>query len=206
MRYARDEAVRLLEWLLPQLHGDESLAVELPFRNVRHKADVAIISPSRLYALEIKGPRDNVGTLKAQVSAYQQMFLEVTIAVAARHLMFATNELPSAVGLILLDRNSVVEVRKPQARKLLKKEFSLAWLKTSEISRLVGSSVVRSEGIEGARAFAAKLFTSEQLTQFTLHAVAERNLRRHQAFLAELGESVTLDDVQMLSLPQRVRR
>lgn len=206
MRYARDEAARLIEWLLPTLDAAESMAIELPFRDVQHKADIAITSPKRLYALEIKGARDNVSTLKAQVEAYQEMFLEVSVAVASKHLMFASNELPQAVGLVLLDKKDVVEIRKPKARKLLKKEFALRWLKTSELARLVGATVVRSHGIEGARLVAAKQFSSVQLTEFALSAVSARNQTRHRAFLAELGTSVTLDDVQMLALPQRVRR
>lgn len=206
MRYAHDEAVRIIEWLLPNLTDGESLVIELPFRDVRHRADVAILSPDRLSAIEIKGWRDNVWTLKDQVDAYQKMFLDVTVAVAPKHLMFATNELPSSVGLLLLDKKEVREIRKPRTRKLLRKEAATRWLRAQELSHLVGSSLARAVGVEEARTIVAKKFTSEVLTNQVLSILSQRNTDRYKAFLSELGSSVTLDDVQMLALPQRVKR
>lgn len=207
MRYAHDEAVRIVEWLLPKIEETESLAIELPFRDVQHRADIAITSPTRLSAIEIKGPRDNLGTLVAQIDAYQKMFLEVTVAVAPKHLMFATYNLPSAIGLILLDSKSIVEIREARSRKLLQKEYALRWLRAKEISRLVGAATVRDMGIEGARAFAIKKFSAEELNTYALRCISDRNRARYQAFQLELGDSgITLDDVQMLALPQNVRR
>lgn len=207
MRYARDEAARIVEWLLPDIREEESLAVELPFRDVQHRADVAIISPRRLSAIEIKGPRDNLGTLVAQIEAYQEMFLDVAVAVAPKHLMFATSNLPSSIGLILLDRKAVVEIRSARPRKLLQKDFALRWLRSTEISKLVGTAIVREMGIEGARATAIKKFSADDLTNYALQCISARNSPRYRAFLSELGTSrITLDDVQMLALAQRVRR
>jgi hypothetical protein len=206
MRYASDEAARIIQWILPDLTPGEHLAIELPFRDVKHKADIAISSCSRLSAIEIKGQRDNVQTLPDQLAAYDDMFLDVTVAVAPKHLMFVSNEIPKSVGILLLDRQGIVTLRKPRRKQLLLKESALRWLRSTEIRHLVGHSSLRQLGIEGARLAAIKNYTAAELTEFALRCVAERNKERHLAFITELGPSVTLDDVRMLALPQKIRR
>lgn len=206
MLYASDEAARLIQWILPDLQAGEHLAIELPFRDVKRKADIAITSSTRLSAIEIKGQRDNVQTLPDQLSAYDEMFLDVTVAVTPKHLMFVSNEIPKTVGILLLDRKGIVPIRQPRRRQLLLKESALRWLRSSEMLHLVGHATLRQLGIEGARLAAIRKYTATELTEFALQCVANRNKERHQAFVAELGPSVTLDDVRMLALPQKIRR
>lgn len=46
MTYARDEAIKLVQWLLPELSSEDALAVEVPFLDVRRKADVLMVGPA----------------------------------------------------------------------------------------------------------------------------------------------------------------
>lgn len=205
MTYARDEAIKLIEWLLPELSSEDALAVEMPFLDVRRKADVLVTGPSRLSAIEIKGPRDNFHRLAAQLGDYQRMFLDVSLAVPAQHLAVARLQIPSKVGIVLLGPNGAEWVRRPRARLRLNATDAVRWLDSNDLSALLGSTVVRQQGIEAARRLALASHSAAGLTRLALLAVSARSQERFAAFLKEKGPAVDLDDLQLLTLPSKLR-
>ncbi|TQM17059.1 hypothetical protein FB548_0427 [Pseudoxanthomonas sp. 3HH-4] len=206
MTYARDEAIRLVQWILESLDANESLSIELPFRDVRRKADLAIISQDRLSAIEIKGARDNTQTLEKQIADYQEMFLDVTIATAPRHLNRVREITPRAVGIVLLDSQSVRLLRKPTRRRNLSRIAAANWLDRNELATLIGRSNVRDLGIAEARELAAESFSSDELTRQALSSISSKNSERFAAFLRERSKNIDLDDLHMLALQPKVRR
>lgn len=205
MTYARDEAIKLIEWLLPALSPGEALAVEMPFLDVRRKADVLAVGPTRLSAIEIKGPRDNFRRLSEQLVDYQKMFLDVSLAVPEQHLAAAREVIPRGVGIILLGPLEASWIRLPRTRRRLKAEHAVRWLDTTDLSSLVGSATVRNQGIEEARLVAARSHSESDLTVLALRSVANRCHERFAAFLHEKGASVDLDDLQLLALSSKLR-
>ncbi len=206
MTYARDEAVRLVEWALKNLHGEETICLELPFLNARRKADLAVLSNQRLSAIEIKGARDNIQKLPMQIKDYQDMFLDVSVAVAPKHLARTRELVPRAVGIILLGKSSVELVRKPVRKTRLSAAAAVRWLNKGDLASLMGSSKARSMSIEELRTIASETHSSRSLSELALYAAALRNQTRYAAFQLERGANINLDDVQMLSLQQRIRR
>lgn len=206
MTYARDEAIRIVEWLLSeQLPQGQSIAVELPFLNVRRKADIAIIGPDRLSAIEIKGPRDNFQRLPEQLHDYDAMFLDVTVAVPEKHLAQARSLCPPSVGLILLGEKNLRLVRKPRTRSRLPTKSSAKWLNSADLIKLLGKNVVREKGVNGARILAAKSIHANYLSAIALKNISIRNHERFLAFQKEKGAKINLDDLTMLSLQSKVR-
>lgn len=206
IHYARDEAIRLVQNLIKDLGAEETLCTEMPFLNVRRKADIALLSPSRLAAFEIKGPRDNIQSLSEQIQDYQRMFLEVTVAASPNNISKARELLPDAVGIILLGEDELRILRKPKRVKILPPSSAAAWLGARDLGRLIGSTKARAMGIEKARDYAAQSLKPRDLSAYALRVVAERNTQRFAAFWREKGGEIDLDDLQMLSLQQNIRR
>lgn len=207
MTYARDEAIRIVQWVLSSIEPNESIAVELPFLSVRRKADIAVLSPSRLSAIEIKGARDNTQSLGAQLSDYQSMFLDVTVAVAPRHLDRVRDIASREVGILLLDEEAPRLLRKPKRRIRLSPTAAANWLSRRDLAILLGTKSVETLGITDARDAAIRSVPAGKLSQFALTTVANRNAERFNAFCRERGTSpIDLDDLSMLALQQNVRR
>lgn len=207
MSYARDEAIRIVEWVLTTMSPEESICVELPFLDVRRKADIAIMSPSRLSVIEIKGSRDNTQSLELQISDYQAMFLDVTVATVEKHLQRVRAIVPREVGILLLNSEGPRLLRKPTRRARLAPQAAARWLTTSDLRSLLGSKLVRELGSIAAREHAIQSTSSSELSAFALHAVWQKNQDRYHAFVRERGTSgVDLDDLQMLALQQNIRR
>lgn len=205
MTYARDEAIKLIEWLLPELRPGDALAVEMPFLDVRRKADVMAVGVNRLSAIEIKGPRDNFRRLAEQLDDYRRMFLDVSLAVPEQHLAAARELVSRDIGIILLGDSSASWVRMPRRRRRLKPDSAVRWLDSTDLAALVGSSIVRGQGIEEARRVAIASNSEAKLTDLALRAVIDRCHDRFTAFLQEKGPAVDLDDLQLLALSSKLR-
>ncbi|HMB58001.1 MAG TPA: sce7726 family protein [Arenimonas sp.] len=204
MNTARDEKVRILQWLLPQLEDSEIVASELPFDGVRRKADLAVISSERLRAIEIKGPRDNVRTLPAQIDDYLEAFLEVDVAVASKFVPFVREQLPTAVGIIELAEDFVIRRRRASIHAALSSSGALQWLHSSDLRRLLAGSEYRFMSLVELRAAATRVPKSK-LNSAALAAVFKRSEARYNAFLDERAERLNHDDIAVLETPQKIR-
>lgn len=205
MKYADDEKLRLLRWLLPSLSHDETIAAELPYRDVGRKADLAILSPTRLAAIEIKGPRDKLGLLAGQVADYLEAFLEVDVAVSTRFLTTARNTLPSTVGLIELAEDRITRRRRAGVRRRLSSAGALHWLRAKDLQSLIPEAKAKSWDIQTLRRYAVEHLKPEDLSRAALRAAWQRSQDRYAAFQFERSERLTLDDVAVLQSPTRVR-
>lgn len=207
MSYARDEAIRIVEWALTTISAEESICAELPFLDARRKADITIMSPSRLSAIEIKGSRDNTHSLEQQITDYQNMFLDVSVATVEKHLQRVRELVPREVGILLLDPEGPRLLRKPKNRARLASHSAARWLSIADLRSLLGSKLVRELGSTSAREHATQRISANELSRFALHAVWKRNQGRFHAFINERGTSgMDLDDLQMLALQQNIRR
>jgi hypothetical protein len=201
--YADDIKVRLLSWLLPQLQEDEIVASEVPFDNGTFKADLLIASSTRLEAIEIKGPRDDLRKLEKQIVGYGSLFLAVSVVIDDRHMPAARRVLPRSVGILEASERGVLRSRQPVVKTVLKKEASVMWLQGPQLRRALadaGYSMDRRSTVDELRAECARLLTANTLTSIALASVLSRCRKRYEAFVHEMGTTVTLDDLKMLSL------
>lgn len=204
MNDALSEKVRLVQWLLPKLGPEEILAAEVAFSGVRRKADLAVISPSRIGAIEIKGPRDNLHTLVDQISDYRIAFLEVDIALASRLVTAARRLIPDDVGLIELTEDGPRRLRQSRQRLTLSREGSLAWLHTSDLQRICDNPSKRSMSLAELREWSSSL-SQRALSDAALKAAHRRYSAKFHNFLAERNERLNEDDVAALELPTKIR-
>ena len=205
MNYADDEKLRLLRWLVPNLTQNEIVAAELPYRDVGRKADLAILSPTRLAAIEIKGPRDKLSSLAAQVQDYLEAFLEVDVAVSTRYLASVRNTLPPTVGLIELGDGVITRRRRAAVRSRLSAAGSLHWLRAKDLQRLIPDPAARKWDISTLRQYASEHLKITALSRAAVEAAWQRSQERFAAFELERAGRLTLDDVALLQGPTRIR-
>lgn len=204
MNYAADETLRLLRWLLPQLCQDEIVALELPYKDVSRKADIAIISPTRLVAIEVKGPRDNLSKLSNQINDYMEGFLEVYVAAAPNLMPAIRDEMPPKVGLIDLGLTQISQRRVASRRKRLSKAGATHWLRADELRRMLGTRKGVSD-IQSLRESAMKILPATQLSTSAIASIYDRAAAKFAIFNDERGERLTLDDIETLRLPAKIR-
>ncbi|MGO4221855.1 sce7726 family protein [Lysobacter sp. TAF61] len=206
METADDAKIRLLSILVPQLGPDEAIGSELRFGDGRYRADLAIASTDRLAAIEIKGPRDDIRKLEAQLSGYLEMFLEVSIATTRDLLPGVRAIAPRSVGLIDITSATPQILRTPKARKLLTKAAAAYWFRTFELRNILQSKGIRSHDatLTELRAMTVGSLSVDEINQLALASVYERLRTRHTAFVEELGHTPTLDDLRILTLPDLI--
>lgn len=200
MTYADDLKIVAISSLLPTLGSEEVIGLELRFGDGRYRADLVISSPVRLSAFEIKGERDNLDKLPDQVIGYTKMFLDFSVMAAPIWLPLLRKRLPRSVGIWTVDSH-LKQVRQPHVRSQLSKGSAVAWLRTSELRSLLNEFGLPAVGTLSFMATAAeKHIPAKTLAERAMAAVYARLLPRYSIFLRELGRTVTLDDVRMLTL------
>lgn len=205
MTYADDLKALVISALLPALTADEVIGTEVRFGEGKFRADLVISSATRLSALEIKGPRDNLDKLAGQAKGYDTMFLDFSVVSDSLWLDAVRNHLPRSAGLLTISGPHLVHIRVPRFRTRLAPEAALRWLRTDDLK-----TVLREHGQTTGRhheemvRVARKTIPSANLSAFALVSVRDRLQPKFEAFRQELGTTVTLDDVRMLTLGDRI--
>lgn len=205
MNYADDLKALVISTLLPTMSVDEVLGTEVRFGEGQYRADLVISSPVRLSAFEIKGPRDNLDKLGSQVLGYTTSFLDFSVVTNDDWLAAVRPLVPRTTGLLTLRGFQLHTIRQPRVLSRLSPDAALRWLRTGELRDLLRSYDLTTTGHYAvlAEAVRARVPVAE-LSSFTLSAIQNRLRPRFEAFRDELGRTVTLDDVRMLTLGDQV--
>lgn len=203
--YADDIKALIVSAILPTLNFDEVLGSEVRFGDGKYRADLVISSPARLSAIEIKGPRDNFDKLGDQVLGYAEMFLDFSVATDVTWISIARERVPRSTGLMALREDELITVRMPRMRTRLTPSAALKWLRTDDLRKIMREKGLPVTGHYELLAQATRQeIPSAELSDLALRAVHDRLLPRFEAFRNELGHTVTLDDVRMLTLNENV--
>jgi hypothetical protein len=203
--YADDIKALIVSAILPTLNFDEVLGSEVRFGDGKYRADLVISSPARLSAIEIKGPRDNFDKLGDQVLGYSEMFLDFSVATDVTWISIARDRVPRSTGLMALREDELITVRMPRMRTRLTPSAALKWLRTDDLRKIMRDKGLPVTGHYELLAQATRhQIPSAELSDLALRAVHDRLLPRFEAFRNELGHTVTLDDVRMLTLNENV--
>jgi len=205
MTYADDLKALAVSALLPLLLFDEVLGSEVRFGEGKYRADLVIASPTRLSAFEIKGPRDNLDKLAGQALGYSALFLDFSVVTAEKWMGAVRPLVPRATGLLTLRGAQLHTIRQPRSRTRLDPGAALRWLRTGELRDLLRFYGLSTTGHYGDLVETARQHIPvKDLSEFALGAIHERLRPRFEAFRGELGRTVTLDDIRMLTLGDQV--
>jgi hypothetical protein len=205
MTYADDLKARIITSLLPSLDVAEVIGVEVRFGDGKFRADLVIASEDRLSAIEIKGPRDNLDRLAEQAAGYTSLFLEFTVAVAPAYVDAVRAIVTRETGILLVTPERVQWIRRPNRRTRLSKASAFQWLRTQDLRE-----ILRTKGLSVGGTYedlvkrTADHLGTDELSRLALASVKARLASRYEAFVGELGRTVTLDDVKLLTLADRI--
>jgi len=205
MKSADEIKLILLKWLLNRIEPQEAVWSELNFATGQNRADLILCSPTNLCAWEIKGPRDDFRRLSKQLIAYRGSFLEAHVVVEKDSLEAARGHLPSFVGILTIDEENEVEVKRAaKPRKGLKKENAIAWLRTSDLIRITRKFSPKQTDREHLAELASSKLSERILSQEAIASVYARIKPKFDAFIRERGRTLNSDDLRMLSMPSKV--
>lgn len=200
MTYADDLKKVVISTLLPTLGPDEVIGLELRFGDGRYRADLVISSPVRLSAFEIKGSRDNLDKLQDQAAGYTKLFLDFSVVADPTWIPALRERLPRTAGLWTVDAQ-LRQIRRPYVRSQLSKEAGVGWLRTPELKTLLSEYGLSQAGsLSVMAATALRYVPASVLSERAIRSVHARLVPRYSTFLRELGRTVTLDDVRVLTL------
>jgi hypothetical protein len=204
MTYADDLKKVVISSLLPTLGADEVIGLELRFGDGRYRADLVISSPVRLSAFEIKGARDNLDKLQDQAAGYTKLFLDFSVVADPTWIPALRERLPRATGLWTVDTR-LQQIRQPYVRSRLSREAGVRWLRTSELRMLLSDYGLPQGGnLSVMAATALQHVPANVLSERAIRSVHARLMPRYSTFLRELGRTVTLDDVRVLTLGDEI--
>jgi hypothetical protein len=199
--YADDIKAILVSAILPTLKLDEVIGSEVRFGDGKFRADLVISSPVRLSAIEIKGPRDNLDKLVAQASGYSSLFLDFSVATDDMWLPSVREQMPRSTGLMVLRGTELSIARIPTVRRRLMPAEALKWLRTDDLRKILRERGLATTGHYEKLCLTARSHISRPtISEIALSTVYERLLPRFEIFRNELGRTVTLDDIRILSL------
>lgn len=203
--YADEIKALVVSALLPKLAAGEVIGSEIRFGEGRYRADLVIASPSRLSAFEIKGPKDNLDKLSEQAKGYASLFLDFSVVTDSTWLEAVRLQVPQSTGLYIWRGPQLQTVRRPRPKLRLSPDAALSWLRIDDLRELLRLQGRPSSGHYAmlAEEVLAHIPVSI-LTSFALKSVYDRIHPRHKLFLNEMGRAVTLDDIFMLTLNDRV--
>jgi hypothetical protein len=205
MTYANDIKVALISAMLPALGPDEVIGLEVRFGDGRYRADLVLSSPTKLIGIEIKGPRDNLDKLVKQAIGYRQLFLEFFVAAAPAHIDQVRDMFPPSVGLMAFSEKTARQVRAARVRRRLSKSAALSWLHVEDMRVFLRARHLPTSGTYERLAEAISAVCSvDELSAYALECVHRRLSPRFARFVNELGRTVTLDDVHILTLGETV--
>lgn len=184
-----DLKIIVVRWLLEQLEPGEIIASELQFADATARADLVVVSHTRLSAFEIKSSYDDFRRFERQQEAYRRAFLDSYLVIPTTLLKQAREHLVRTTGIITVtDEGSIRLQRQAQRRLQLTRHEALRWLRASD-RRTLESAKMRDA----------------EVTRVALTNIYKRLAPRFNIFLNERGTNVNSDDLGMLSLATRIR-
>lgn len=198
---------RKIKLLLLQRFMDEPpdfIGSEIPFAHGKRRLDLLTVNGDRSHVYEIKSERDSLRRLDQQLEDYLRTFNFTTIVCTNRHLR-ECRKVGKAVGIILVeDQLNLVWVRKPRGRMRLDKESLASLIVSSDIRSLSSRSdlenqISPSSAIGEVREYLTKYASTEKLSSIALDCLTSRYADRYRAFLANVGNKVTREELEILS-------
>lgn len=189
--FMRESTIKLhlLNWLLSNIHPSEAIAAELQFTHGLHRADLVRSTPSELIAYEIKSSYDDFRRFEKQQAAYNSAFSECYLVIPAELTQIAKSHVDRRTGVIIVSPTGDVQRRRKAVRKVtLSRAASLSWMRHTDRNKLDLAAL-----------------TDRELAIIALERVYLRLKPRFDTFMLERGVSLNSDDLQVLSMPTRVR-
>lgn len=182
------------------LNQEESIISEFTVGDFSRRVDLALISPTRLFAYEIKSESDSLSRLEGQVEKYLEYFDKVTVITAPKHTKKTLEMTPNNVAVWEIINNKIKIKRKGTIRKNKSKQKLIDMMTVAELSQVLKKQgIVTTEkkriSIENSSLSAPLSVLREE----AIKAIQARYRTRNELFLNEVAyRRSTPEDLKLL--------
>lgn len=193
---------RCIDFLLSRHEPDEDYVIinELQYADGKRRADIVEVN-GQINAYEIKSDLDSLQRIRSQFEDYKMAFDTVTIVTTAKHLSFVKSGLPKNIGIILVTKDEVTQVRKPTIYSRYNKYFLAALLDTralKDISKELSLTSTSKLSITEHRQKIAQVASSEIIKGFVLSSLKNKYRQAYSNFINHRGAHTLSDDISLL--------
>ncbi|MCK4888219.1 MAG: sce7726 family protein [Planctomycetes bacterium] len=198
---AEEMKTYIIQWLFEGGIGfdkkQDAIGLEVRFSQNRRLADMLIIS-EKFHSLEIKGERDNLTKLSAQIDDYQKTFEMVSVVIAPKHLREIRNLLPTRIGIILFNNGILTLLRKAKTKKRLDRNSLLMFFNKYELSKMLQVKKLRNYSTDELRFIAKANLSLNQIHQAVFNKLYMKYKRLTTLLQQDIGSNILKDDLQTL--------
>lgn len=186
----------LIKWLLKRPEFGSIIGSEYRFDFGARRADVVTIhEDGNACAFEIKGIGDSLRALRYQCEGYKLYFDRCFVVCERENLHLVRREIPKDIGIIVIEENIFLQLRKSKEFKKLDKIMLCSTIDTGFMRRNIKHHKLSKfdtckEFINNNKYEDIKLISRSFLRQ--------RIETRFQIFLKEIGQEISYDDLATL--------
>lgn len=197
---ANEIKTKLIDYLIAE-NADAIIGNEVAFGFNKSMADIVQLLNGKIYALEIKGDRDDFRKLPKQIDFYEKVFDYLYVVTTIKHIA-ECHKLDKKTGIILVSpKEDITVIRKAKLQPKNDK---------GEILETINSRFLKSHfGIVGNKTSAEIRHIlrkkSKKTVKNTLHGYFRSLIEpKFKIFLSEKGIQTHIEDVSLLSLHNRI--
>ncbi|QBY00123.1 hypothetical protein E2K80_04700 [Rhodophyticola sp. CCM32] len=171
-------------------------ASEVRYGPIDRRADFLVVEESS-HAFEIKSDFDSLSRLPDQISDYVCTFDFVSVVTTNRHLGSVRSIVPPKVGLNVLSKGELTQVRQPKRfARLSKVHLAMGCDKGGLLQHVPNAR--SSSSLRDLQIAAIKVLSATELRTVFLNGLRERYKRSSEAFLAETDGKLNREDLLLL--------
>lgn len=190
-----DIKIKLVKWLMNSSQQDTLIGSEFRFDFGARRTDIIALSGDSAFAYEIKGAGDSLRTLEEQTFGYKQYFDYCYIVCEESNIRFVRLSIPKDVGILLINENDIIVIRKSRNFKKLNKLMLLSSIDMNSL-RKIGDKTIRSKhDLCQSISLEKNLDFIKELSRSHLR---EKLKFPYMTFKKELGQEINYDDITTL--------
>lgn len=173
------------------------IASEVKYLDSSCRVDLVALIGSHLHAFEIKSQHDTLTKLRRQEDSYRKCFDYVHVVANKSHLKNLRSIIHPGTGIIMEDKESLIEIRKPREIKRLDKYYLLSFLRKKEL--LSSFPNVKDKEIHNLRVEISKNNRTNKIREKVIDSLVNRYKNSYETFSFERGSVIHTDDLKILS-------
>ena len=192
---------KCIDFLLAQHSGEDDYVIinELSFGDGKRRADIIEVNGC-INAYEIKSDLDSLSTIRNQFEDYKRCFDTITIVTTRKHISSIKKDLPRGVGLILVDKDSVTQLRRPYFYARYNKYYLTALLDNEELQSLSKRFLISGFSklsLTDKRRKIADISGQKEIREFVINNLKKRYKKSYNRFITNRGDHTLSEDIRL---------
>jgi hypothetical protein len=148
------------------------VASEIPVDSFKRRADLLLLD-NKIHFFEIKSDIDSLARLEGQLETYTSFADQVTILCSPLHVPKILKQVPSYIGIWILDENdNIIVIRESKYRKIRKKSSLLKHINVTELKRTLSQEGLGAKTGSSTRAEMLTLAQKIKIETLRVHVLS----------------------------------